>query len=78
VLGKDGNAYLLNRTNMGGMSASPVRTLKVANSNIIEAPAVYTTAMWDVLRVRGAASRLSDREHGRLMAVRSPRRRRRR
>ena len=45
LLAKDGNAYLLNRTNMGGMNASAVRTLKVANGTIIQASAVYTTTM---------------------------------
>ena len=70
VLGKDGNAYLLNRTNMGGMSASPVRTLKVANSNIIEAPAVYTTAMGTYFVFRGSVQGCPTGSTGGLMAVR--------
>ena len=56
VLGKDGNAYLLNRANMGGMSASPVRTLRVANGTIIQAPAVYTTAMGTYFVFRGGVT----------------------
>ena len=69
VLGKDGNAYLLNRTNMGGMSASPVRSLKVANGTIIQAPAVYTTAMGTYFVFRGGVSGCPSGLTGGLMAV---------
>lgn len=40
ALGKDGNAYLLNRTNLGGIGGA-VATRRVARSLIITAPAVY-------------------------------------
>ena len=69
VLGKDGNAYLLNRTTMGGMSASPVRSLKVANGTIIEAPAVYTTSMGTYFVFRGGVSGCPTGTNGGLMAV---------
>jgi len=43
ALGKDGNAYLLNRTNLGGISV-PLAKLNVAGSSIIQAAAAYQTA----------------------------------
>lgn len=42
-LGKDGNAYLLNRTNLGGISA-PVAQAHVSTSAIRQAAAAYRTA----------------------------------
>ena len=44
ALGKDGNAYLLNRTNLGGIT-SAVASAHVANSSIIQAAATYRTAL---------------------------------
>ena len=43
ALGKDGNVYLLNRTNLGGISA-PVASAHVAGSSIVQAAATYATA----------------------------------
>ena len=43
ALGKDGNCYLLNRTNLGGVSA-PVASAHVAGGSIIQAAASYTTS----------------------------------
>ena len=40
AMGKDGNAYLVNRTNMGGIGGQ-IATVHVSNSGIITAPAVY-------------------------------------
>jgi hypothetical protein len=42
ALGKDGNMYLLNRTNLGGFSL-PVTQAKAAGGNIIQAAATYLT-----------------------------------
>jgi hypothetical protein len=42
ALGKDGNMYLLNRTNLGGISA-PVAKATVAGGAIIQAAATYQT-----------------------------------
>jgi hypothetical protein len=42
ALGKDGNAYLLNRTNLGGISL-PMAKANVAGSAIIQAAATYRT-----------------------------------
>src|SRR4029077_10064707 len=44
ALGKDGNVYLLNRTNLGGISA-PVAEAHVVNGEIIQAAATYRTAL---------------------------------
>ena len=43
ALGKDGNAYLLNRSNLGGVSA-PVASSHVGSGSIIQAAATYRTA----------------------------------
>ena len=42
ALGKDGNAYLLNRTNLGGISLAIVKT-PVSGTTIIQAAVTYTT-----------------------------------
>ena len=42
ALGKDGNAYLLNRGNLGGITA-PVASLNLSNNPIIQAAATYRT-----------------------------------
>jgi hypothetical protein len=43
-LGKDGNAYLLNRTNLGGVSV-PVAEATVSSTSIRQAAATYRTAL---------------------------------
>jgi hypothetical protein len=40
AMGKDGNAYLLNRANLGGIGGA-LATLRAARGEIITAPAVY-------------------------------------
>lgn len=42
AFGKDGNAYLADRTNLGGVGGA-LATTKVSNNSIITAPAVYQT-----------------------------------
>jgi outer membrane protein assembly factor BamB len=42
ALGKDGNAYLVNRDNLGGI-ASPVGSLNLSDNSIIQAAATYRT-----------------------------------
>jgi outer membrane protein assembly factor BamB len=53
-LGKDGNAYLLDRSNLGGIS-SPLVLASVATGTIINAAAAYTTAQgsYVVFQARG-------------------------
>ena len=43
AFGKDGNAYLINRENLGGIGGQ-IALQKVSNSEIITAPAIYNTA----------------------------------
>jgi hypothetical protein len=43
-LGKDGNAYLLNRTNLGGVGV-PVAQAHISSSTIIQAAATYQTTL---------------------------------
>ena len=62
VLGKDGNAYLLNRTNMGGMSASPVRTLQGGERDDHPGAGRVHDGDGDVLRVQGWRHGLPDRD----------------
>jgi hypothetical protein len=41
AMGKDGNAYLLNRANLGGIGGA-LATLRAARGEIVTAPAVYS------------------------------------
>jgi outer membrane protein assembly factor BamB len=43
ALGKDGNAYLVNRNNLGGISA-PLAKIAVSGASIITGPAIFNTA----------------------------------
>ncbi|HJZ86165.1 MAG TPA: hypothetical protein VKN99_13390 [Polyangia bacterium] len=52
ALGKDGNVYLINRTNLGGVT-SALATLHVSGSSIINAAAVYTTPQGTYVAFRG-------------------------
>jgi outer membrane protein assembly factor BamB len=48
ALGKDGNAYLVNRNNLGGIGG-PATIVKVSNSEIITGPAIYSTSTQDMV-----------------------------
>lgn len=61
ALGKDGNAYLLNRTNLGGISA-PVAQAHVSSSPIIQAAATYQTALGTHVVFRGVPVNCSDND----------------
>ncbi|HEX3906024.1 MAG TPA: hypothetical protein VH853_24590, partial [Polyangia bacterium] len=56
ALGKDQNAYLLNRANLGGMDATPLAKTQVSNGNIISAAAAYTTSKGSYVVFRGSGS----------------------
>jgi hypothetical protein len=58
ALGKDGNAYLLDRGNLGGVSA-PVASSHVSNSSIIQAAATYRTSQGTYVAFRASSSSLS-------------------
>jgi outer membrane protein assembly factor BamB len=58
VFGKDGNAYLVDRNNLGGVGA-PLGMMKVSNGGIISAPVVYTTATATYVATRGNGSACS-------------------
>ena len=58
ALGKDGNAYLLNRANLGGVSL-PLAQAHVSNSEIIQAAATYRTALGTYVVFFGNSDQLS-------------------
>ena len=58
ALGKDGNAYLLDRGNLGGIAA-PVASTHVNNNAIIQAAASYRTNQGTYVVFRGNSSTLS-------------------
>jgi len=53
ALGKDGNAYLLNRANLGGPNAAPLAILKVGGT-IITAAVAYSTPTASYVVFKGA------------------------
>jgi outer membrane protein assembly factor BamB len=72
ALGKDANAYLLNRANLGGMDAQPlVPPTVVAGDQIINAAAAYTTATGTyVVFKNGGATGCPAGQTGGLTAIR--------
>jgi outer membrane protein assembly factor BamB len=54
--GKDGNAYLLDRNNLGGV-ADALATLAIVSNEVITAPALYTTATATYVVVRGTGAK---------------------
>jgi len=58
ALGKDGNAYLLDRNNLGGIGA-PVASSHINNNAIIQAAASYRTNQGTYVAFRGNSSTLS-------------------
>jgi hypothetical protein len=58
ALGKDGNAYLLNRDNLGGITA-PIASANVSNSSITQAAVVYRTKQGTYVAFRASNTTLS-------------------
>jgi hypothetical protein len=69
ALGKDGNAYLLDRANLGGMDATPLGKVKVSNDAIINALVAYTTAKGTYVVFKGAGSGCPAGQTGGLTAI---------
>jgi hypothetical protein len=70
ALGKDKNAYLLNKANLGGMDATPLAKTQVSNGVIINAAAAYTTAKGTTYVVfRGSGSNCPSGQSGGLVAL---------
>jgi len=58
ALGKDANAYLLNRDNLGGIGA-PVASSQVSDRNIIQAAVTYRTKQGTYVAFRASSTTLS-------------------
>jgi len=56
AFGKDGNAYLVNRGNLGGIGGQ-IATTAVSNSAIITAPAVYSTPTTTMVAFENASGK---------------------
>ena len=57
ALGKDGNAYLLNRTNLGGVCV-PLAKSHISSSQIIQAATTYTTKLGTYVACRNSSSQV--------------------
>lgn len=56
AFGKDRNAYVMNRNNLGGVSAAIAQANAVSTSAIIQAPATYRTSQGTYVAFRGSSS----------------------
>ncbi len=68
ALGKDGNVYLAARDNLGGIG-SQLFSASVSSAEIINAPAVYTTAQGTYLAFRSTGVGCPSGQSGDLVAV---------
>jgi len=68
ALGKDGNAYLLDRTNLGGIAA-PLAVSHVSRSAIINAGVAYTTAKATYIVFKGGGIGCPTGNGGNVVAV---------
>ena len=59
ALGKDGNAYLLDRSNLGGVTVQPVDSFQVTVQAIIQAAATYRTNQGTYVACRASRFELS-------------------
>ena len=58
AMGKDQNAYLLNRDNLGGLAANPITSAQESSSFIIQAAAAYRTNQSTYVALRAASDKL--------------------
>jgi outer membrane protein assembly factor BamB len=70
AFGKDSNAYLLDRANLGGFGAAPLAELKVSPGGIINASVAYTTPTASYAVFRGVGTGCPAGETGGLTAIR--------
>ena len=68
-LGKDGNAYLLDRSNLGGIG-DPLVLASVATGYIINAAAAYTTAQGSYVVFKGTGKGCPSGQSGGLASIR--------
>jgi len=68
ALGKNGDAYLLDRTNLGGVS-NAVAQMHVASSTIIGAAIAYQTAQGTYVAFRGTGTGCPNGQYGSLVAL---------
>jgi hypothetical protein len=68
ALGKDGNAYLLNRANLGGAGVAPLAILKVGGT-IITAAVAYTTPSGSYVVFKGAGTGCPNMTTGAFTAI---------
>jgi hypothetical protein len=69
ALGKDRNAYLLDKANLGGMDASPVAKVAVASGGpIIQATAAFTTSAGTFVVFKGSGVNCPGGQSGALTA----------
>ncbi len=68
ALGKDGNAYLLNRASLGGANAAPLGILKVGGT-IITSAVAYTTATATYVVFKGAGMGCPNMTTGAFTAI---------
>ena len=68
ALGKNGDAYLLDRANLGGVGA-PLAHRHVSEGSIINAAAAYTTARGAFVVFRGRGSSCPAGQSGDLIAI---------
>jgi hypothetical protein len=68
ALGKDGNIYVLDRDNLGGIGG-PAKITHAANGTIINAGAVYTTSTATYVVFRGSGSQCPGGGGGDLVAA---------
>jgi len=67
-LGKNGDAYLLNRTNLGGQGGH-LQQIHVANSSIIQAATVYRTTQGTYVALAGTGAGCPNGTSGDLVAL---------
>jgi PQQ-like domain len=69
AMGKDDYAYLLDRTNLGGMDATPLAKVAVSTNAIINAAVAYTTPKGTYVVLKGQGEACPSGQAGNLTAL---------